>query len=70
MTAHNLVLRLGADAAASLGLDLEQDGDIDRWFIAACLLAGRVRAPLALDAWRALERAGLVAPAALAAAGP
>jgi hypothetical protein len=70
MTAHNLVLRLGTDAAASLGLDLEQDGDVNRWFIAACLLAGRVRAPLALDAWRALERAGLVAPAALAAAGP
>ena len=70
MTAHDLVLRLGGDAAGSLGLDLERTGEVDRWFVAACLLAGRVRAPLALDTWRALERAGLAAPDAIAAAGP
>ena len=70
MTAHDLVLRLGGDAAASLGLDLERAGDVDRWFVAACLLAGRVRTPLALDAWRALDRAGLATADALATAGP
>lgn len=70
MTAHDLVLRLGGDVASLLGLDLERPADVDRWFIAACLLAGRARASVALDAWRALEGAALATPAALAVADP
>jgi hypothetical protein len=70
ITAQDLVLRLGGDATASLGLDLEQARDADRWFIAACLLAGRARPPVALAAWRALDREDLAGPAELAAAGP
>jgi len=70
MTARDLVLRLGGDDAASLDLDLAQAHDVDRWFVAACLLAGRASRQCALDAWRALDRGGLAAPAALAAGGP
>ncbi len=68
ITARELVDRLGGDTATSLGLDLELDAD--RWLVAACLLSGRVQESIALDAWRALERAGLAFPIDLATAGP
>jgi len=69
-SAHDLVSQLGGELPSSLHLDLARDADADRWFIAACLLAGRARLPLALAAWRGLDREGLTAPAELAAAGP
>jgi len=70
MSAHDLVSKLGGDIPSSLNLDLARDADADRWFVAACLLAGRGSTQLALDAWHALERASLTTPDALAAAGP
>ena len=62
---------VGLKSASETGaLELDLETDADRWFVAACLLAGRARKPVALSAWRALEAAGLATPAALAGAGP
>jgi endonuclease III len=70
MSAQDLVSLLSGDAASALDLDLASGADADRWFVAACLLTGRVRPEVARACWRALERAGLSSPEALAEAGP
>jgi len=52
-----LVDRIGGHPAQALGLDLDRPGDRNRWFVAACLLAGRADEKRALAAFRALDRA-------------
>jgi hypothetical protein len=69
MSARELVSRLGGDASAALGLDLEHGDDVERWFVAACLLSGRVKGGQALDAARALANANLAGLARIASAG-
>lgn len=51
-----LLDRIGGHPARVLGLDLDAPGDRERWFVAACLLAGRAGEERALAAFRALER--------------
>jgi hypothetical protein len=51
--------RLGVHPARALGLDLGAPEDVARWFVAACLLAGRGTEARALEAFRELERCGL-----------
>ena len=51
--------RLGAHPARALGLDLGAPEGVARWFVAACLLAGRGAEAQALEAFRELERCGL-----------
>ena len=50
--------RLGAHPARALGLDLGAPEGVARWFVAACLLAGRGAETQALEAFRELERCG------------
>jgi hypothetical protein len=69
-TARELVERLGPQAAASLGIDPCDEEGADRWFIAACLLAGRAKDSAATDAYRALARDGLPSPREIAKADP
>jgi hypothetical protein len=69
-TARELVERLGRHPAAELGIDPREAEDADRWFIAACLFAGRVKAAVAASAYRALARDGLPSPREIAAADP
>jgi hypothetical protein len=52
-----LLDRIGGHPAHTLGLDLDVPRDRERWFVAACLLAGRAGEERALAAFRALERA-------------
>jgi endonuclease III len=49
---------LGRHPARALGLDLGAPEDVARWFVAACLLAGRGGEAQALEAFRELERCG------------
>jgi len=70
MSARELVSRLGGDVASTLGLDLECGDDVERWFVVACLLSGRVKRDQALDAAQALAGADLAGPARIASAGP
>ncbi len=49
---------LGPHPARALGLDLGAPEGVARWFVAACLLAGRGAEALALEAFRELERSG------------
>jgi hypothetical protein len=51
--------RLGPHPARALGLDLGAPEDVARWFVAACLLAGRGTEAQALAAFRELERRGV-----------
>lgn len=53
-----------------LGLDLEDEVDLGRWWVAACLLSGGAPEALATDAFRALAARDLDTPAALAAVAP
>ena len=69
-TARELVERLGPHPAASLGIDPCDEEGAGRWFIAACLLAGRAEASAATDAYRALARDGLSSPREIAKADP
>jgi hypothetical protein len=69
-TARELVDRLGGHPAASLGIDPGDAEGAGRWFIAACLLAGRSKASSAADAYRALARDGLPSPGEIAKADP
>jgi hypothetical protein len=64
------VERLGGHPAADLGIDAGDPKDAGRWFIAACLLAGRAKGSAAADAYRALARDGLPSPREIAAADP
>lgn len=50
--------RLGPHPARALALDLAAPEGVARWFVAACLLAGRASEAQALEAFRALERCG------------
>ena len=50
--------RLGPHPARTLRLDLGAPEDVARWFVAACLLAGRGAEARALEAFRELERSG------------
>jgi hypothetical protein len=52
-----LLDRVGGHPARALGLDLDHPSDRTRWFVAACLLAGRAGEKRALAAFRALDRA-------------
>jgi len=67
---RELVERLGGHPVAALGIDLDAEGGPERWFLAACVLAGRAPEARGLAAARALGEAGLLAPARLAAVGP
>ena len=58
-TPREIVERLGGHASRALALDLNSDGGLFRWLLAACLLAGRVPEERALEAFRALALAGL-----------
>jgi hypothetical protein len=69
-TARELVERLGPHPAALLGIDPCDEEGAGRWFIAACLLAGRAEASAATDAYRALARDGLSSPREIAKADP
>jgi endonuclease III len=69
-TARELVERLGPHPAAALGIDPCDEEGVGRWFIAACLLAGRAGAAAAGDAYRALARDGLPSPREIAKADP
>jgi len=62
------VERLGPHPAAALGIDPCDEEGAGRWFIAACLLAGRAGAAAASDAYRALARDGLPSPREIAKA--
>jgi endonuclease III len=64
-----LLEQMGPHAATALGLDLAQQGGPERWFVVACLIAGRAPEPLALRAARELTARGLDQPAAIAKAG-
>src|SRR5262245_2206795 len=65
-----IVSRLGGDPAAALGLDLGDECDLGRWWVAACLYSGGAAEELATQAFRALSARDLDTPAALAAAAP
>jgi hypothetical protein len=67
---ETLLEKLGGHPVSALGLDLERPGDIERWFIAACLLSSRAAEERALGAARALSEAGLGDSAPLATADP
>jgi hypothetical protein len=69
-TARELVERLGGHPAADLEIDPCEAEDTGRWFIAACLIAGRVKDAVAAGAYRALARDGLASPGEIAAADP
>jgi endonuclease III len=69
-TARELVEHLGPHPAASLGIDPRDEEGVGRWFIAACLLAGRVDAAAASAAYRALARDSLASPREIAKADP
>ena len=69
-TARELVERLGPHPAASLGIDPCDEEGAGRWFIAACLLAGRGGGSVASNAYRALARDGLSSPREIAKADP
>jgi len=64
-----LLERMGPHPAASLGLDLAQPGGPERWFVVACLIAGRAPEPAALRAAKELAARGLDQPVAIAKAG-
>jgi hypothetical protein len=64
------VEQLGPHPATALGIDLADDGGLGHWFVAACLLAGRVSEPVAFRAFRSLARSQLAAPSAIAKADP
>jgi hypothetical protein len=66
---HALLEQMGPHPATALGLDLAQQGGPERWFVAACLIAGRAPEPRALRAVRELAARGLDQPAAIAKAG-
>ncbi|HEY5657712.1 MAG TPA: hypothetical protein VIY27_07965 [Myxococcota bacterium] len=55
----DLLERLGRHPARGLDLDLEAPEGVARWFVAACLLSCPGGERRALDAFRALERAGV-----------
>jgi len=57
-----LLDQLGGHPARTLGLDLDAPEDRARWFVAACLLAGRIPEERALEAFRALEGARCATP--------
>ena len=61
---------LGVHPSHELQLDLATPAGRARWLAAARLLSARDAEPRALDAFRALDAAGLAAPDALAGAGP
>jgi len=69
-TARELVERLGPHPAAALGIDPRDEEGVGRWFIAACLLAGRAQASAAGDAYQSLVRDGLPSPREIAKADP
>jgi hypothetical protein len=69
-TARELVERLGPHPAVALGIDPCDEAATGRWFIAACLLAGRPGGSAAGDAYRALARDGLSSPREIAKAEP
>jgi hypothetical protein len=64
-----LLEQMGPHPATTLGLDLAQEGGPERWFVAACLIAGRAPEPLALEAMRELAVREIDQPAAIAKAG-
>jgi hypothetical protein len=64
-----LVARMGPHPTTTLGLDLAQPGEAERWLVAACLIAGRASEALALTTTRELAARGLDQPAAIAKAG-
>jgi hypothetical protein len=66
---HALLKQMGPHPATTLGLDLAQQGGPERWFVAACLIAGRAPEPVALRAARALAARELDRLAAIAKAG-
>jgi hypothetical protein len=71
---RELLRRLGGHPAARLGIELAggdaEDAELWRWLVAACLLADRLDETRVARALDALEREGLGAAAALAAAAP
>jgi len=65
---REIVERLGPHPARALGLDLDDEADLFRWLVLACLLGGRGSEEQALAAFRALEAEGLCTLDALARA--
>jgi hypothetical protein len=68
--ARSVVERLGPHPVTSLALDLDDDRDLGRWLVAACLLAASRDEGRALEAFRALGEVDLGSAGALASAPP
>lgn len=58
--ARRLVERLGGRFSTAAGIDVDAGSrDVERWFLAATLFGTRIRASMAIAAYRALDAAGI-----------
>ncbi len=59
---HEIVAHFGGHSAAAFGIDLDDDAQLGRWLIAACLTGSRVDEARWLRAFAGLDRVGLTDP--------